>query len=224
MIGTATSNGQPVALTRKRSTFGRDGLNLMALKDMTEGEATSPDRFFDIANQFGFTFNWAYAAAATTAYFSSGPPPGRAPRPRPPAARRSAPASTSGAASSTEWEHPHGDAVPDGLLLNWNNQSAPGFMHGDDDPYGSVHRVELFDSSRDGSRSPNDVSVMNRAATEDARSPVWPVVSQVLHGGAAPNPLAAQVVTLLDDWVAPRRAGARRRQQRPVRRRRARRS
>ena len=38
MIGTATSNGRPVALTRKRSTFGRDGLNLAALKDMTEGE------------------------------------------------------------------------------------------------------------------------------------------------------------------------------------------
>ena len=38
VIGTATSNGRPVALTRKRSTFGRDGLNLMALKDMTDGQ------------------------------------------------------------------------------------------------------------------------------------------------------------------------------------------
>ena len=34
---------------------------------------------------------------------------------------------------------------PGGLLLNWNNRSAPGFMHGDDEPYGSVQRVELFD-------------------------------------------------------------------------------
>ena len=42
-------------------------------------------------------------------------------------------------------EHPHGVGGPDGLLLNWNNQSAPGFMHGDDEPYGSVQRVELFD-------------------------------------------------------------------------------
>ena len=42
---------------------------------------------------------------------------------------------------------------------------------------------------------------MNRAATEDVRSPVWPVVSQVLHGGPAPNPLDAQVVDVLDDWV-----------------------
>ncbi|MCB1845056.1 MAG: penicillin acylase family protein, partial [Halioglobus sp.] len=58
MIGTATSNGTPVALTRKRSTFGRDGLNLAGLKDMTEGDATTPERFWEAANKFGFTFNW----------------------------------------------------------------------------------------------------------------------------------------------------------------------
>jgi Arc/MetJ family transcription regulator len=33
------------------------------------------------------------------------------------------------------------------------------------------------------------------------RAPVWPVVSQVLHTGAAPNALDAQVVALLDEWV-----------------------
>ena len=42
-------------------------------------------------------------------------------------------------------EHPHDVGGPGGLLLNWNNRSAPGFMHGDDEPYGSVQRVELFD-------------------------------------------------------------------------------
>jgi hypothetical protein len=30
---------------------------------------------------------------------------------------------------------------------------------------------------------------------------VWPVVSEVLHGGPAPSPLAANVVAVLDDWV-----------------------
>ena len=68
-------------------------------------------------------------------------------------------------------------------------------MHGDDDPYGSVHRVELFDQFPHRVTLANDVSVMNRAATEDVRSPVWPVVSQVLHGGPAPSPLAARLVT-----------------------------
>ena len=90
---------------------------------------------------------------------------------------------------------------PGGLLLNWNNKSAPGFMHGDDEAFGSVHRVELFDKFPKRVRLPDVVSVMNRAATEDVRSPAWPVVSRVLHGGAAPNARAAQVVSLLDDWV-----------------------
>ena len=60
-------------------------------------------------------------------------------------------------------------------------------MHGDDTPFGSVHRVELFDKFPAKVTLADDVSVMNRAATEDVRSLVWPVVSQVLRGGAAPN-------------------------------------
>ena len=42
---------------------------------------------------------------------------------------------------------------------------------------------------------------MNRAATEDVRSLVWPVVSRVLRPGPAPSARAAAVVALLDDWV-----------------------
>ena len=201
VIGTATSNGQPVALARQRSTFGRDGLNLGALKDLTENKATTPEKFWQTANQFGFTFNWAYASHSATAYFSSGLLPRRAP-----GLDRRLPTLGTGAYDwrgfLTQDEHPHAAAGPGGLLLNWNNQSAPGFMHGDDDPYGSVHRVELFDKYPRRVTLADDVSVMNRAATEDVRSPVWPVISKVLHGGPAPSPLAAQTVAVLDDWVA----------------------
>ena len=42
---------------------------------------------------------------------------------------------------------------------------------------------------------------MNRAATQDVRSPVWPVVSRVLHMSTAPSPRDQQVVDILDDWV-----------------------
>jgi acyl-homoserine lactone acylase PvdQ len=201
MIGTATSNGQPVALTRQRSTFAKDGLNLGALKDMTEGKATTPDRFFRVANQFGFTFNWGYANRTNTAYFSSGLLPKRAP-----GLDRRLPTAGTGEYEWRGfldwWQHPHSSAGPNGLLLNWNNQSAPGFMHGDDAPFGSVHRVELFDKYPAKVKLAEDVSIMNRAATEDARDIVWPVVSQVLRGGPAPSPLAQSVVALLDDWTA----------------------
>jgi acyl-homoserine lactone acylase PvdQ len=201
MIGTATSNGRPIALTRKRSTFGRDGLNLAGLKDMTEGDATTPDKFWEAANKFGFTFNWGYMSRSNVAYFSSGRLPVRAP-----GLDRRLPTSGTG---EYEWqgfleqaEHPHAAEGPSGRLLNWNNQSAPGFMHGDGTPYGSVHRVELFDQFPDQVDLAGVVGVMNRSATEDVRSPAWAVVSEVLRGGDAPNALAGEVVDLLDAWVA----------------------
>jgi hypothetical protein len=200
VFATATIDGQPYALSRKRSTFGRDGLNLAALKDMTEGEATSPRRFRGIANKFGFTFNWAYASRKYTSFFSSG----RLPR-RPRGLDRRLPTLGDG---RYEWqgflserEHPHDTTGPQGLLLNWNNRSAPGFMHGDNEPFGSVHRVELFDQWPWRALLTDNVGIMNRAATEDVRSPVWPVVRRVLSTGPAPSARDQQVVEILDGWV-----------------------
>ena len=201
VFATATIDGEPYALSRRRSTFGRDGLNLAALKDMTEGDASTPKRFWRSANKFGFTFHWAYTSRRKNAYFTSG----RLPE-RPPGLDRRLPTIGTG---EYEWigylsqaEHPHAVRGPRGLLLNWNNRSAPGFMHGDDEPYGSVHRVELFDRFPRKSRITDVVGIMNRAATEDTHSPVWPVVSDVLATGPAPTPRDQQVVDLLDDWVS----------------------
>ena len=200
VIGTATVRGRPYALARKRSTFGRDALNLAALKDMTEGKASTPRRFWRAANQFGFTFNWAYASRRGTANFSSGLLPER-----PRGLDRRLPTLGTG---RYEWrgylsqrEHPHAVSGPGGLLLNWNNRSAPGFMHGDDEPYGSVQRVELFDRYPRRVTLQKNTGVMNRAATEDVRSPVWPVISSVLRTGRAPNQRAQEVVDILDGWV-----------------------
>jgi acyl-homoserine lactone acylase PvdQ len=200
VFATATVDGKPFALSRERSTFGRDGLNLAALHDMTGGKASTPKRFWKTANKFGFTFNWAYTSRNKTSYFTSGLLPKRAR-----GLDRRLPTLGTG---KYEWkgflrrnQHPHAVGGPKGLLLNWNNQSAPGFMHGDDEPYGSVQRVELFDQWPHRARITDNVGIMNRAASEDVRSPVWPLVSQVLHGGAAPNARDQQVVDLLDDWV-----------------------
>jgi acyl-homoserine lactone acylase PvdQ len=200
VFATATIGGKPYALSRKRSTFDRDSLNLVALRDMTDGVATSPKKFWQVANEFGFTFNWAYVSRKATAYFSSGLLPRR-----PAGLDRRLPTLGDG---NHEWtgflsqgEHPHQKSGPGGLLLNWNNKSAPGFMHGDDEPFGSVQHVELFDKFPKRVRITDNVGIMNRAATEDDRSLVWPVVSQVLRSGPAPNARDQQVVDLLDDWA-----------------------
>jgi hypothetical protein len=201
MLGTATVNGKPIALTRKRSTFGRDALNLAGLKDMTEGDASTPEAFYKSANKFGFTFNWGYVSRSNTAFFSSGFLPERAP-----GLDRVLPTNGNG---DYEWQgflgqaaHPQSIGGPSERLLNWNNQSAPGFMHGDGTPYGSIHRVQLFDQWPDRVDLAGVVGIMNRSATEDERSPAWPVVSEVLGGSEAPSQLAEEVVALLDAWVA----------------------
>lgn len=200
VVGTATSNGEFIALTSKRSTFGFDSLNLGAPRDMTEGDADTAENFFTAAHKFGFTFNWGYANREGIAYFASGRLPVRAE-----GLDRRLPTLGTG---EYEWqgflerdEHPHADGSPTGRLLNWNNQSAPGFMHGDDEQYGSVHRVEAFDQWPEMSKLTDVVGVMNRSATEDVRSTVWPVISSVLAEGQAPSELAAEVVAILDEWV-----------------------
>jgi acyl-homoserine lactone acylase PvdQ len=201
LVAPATDDAKPYALSREPSTFGRDALNLGALKGMTEGDASTPKKFWKTANKFGFTFNWAYTSRGKTAYFTSGRLPERSR-----GLDRRLPTLGTG---KYEWkgflsrnEHPHAVGGPNGLLLNWNNQSAPGFMHGDDEPYGSVHRVELFDQWPRKAKITDNVGIMNRAATEDVRSPVWPIVSRVLASGPAPNARDQAVVDLLDDWVS----------------------
>jgi acyl-homoserine lactone acylase PvdQ len=200
VIGTATSDGRPIALTRQRSTFGRDGLNLVALKRMTEGAAATPEDFYDTANEFGFTFNWGWIGRQETAYFSSGRLPERAA-----GLDRRLPVLGTG---DYEWqgyldqdEHPHGDSHSSARLLNWNNQSAPGFMHGDGTSFGSIHRVETFDQWPDPVDLAGVVGVMNRSATEFPDSQVWPVVSEVLSGSDAPSEPAQAAVDHLDAWV-----------------------
>ncbi len=201
--GTATVRGRPYAITLQRSTYAEDALGLAALRDMTLGRARRPTGFFRAANQFGFTFNWAYANREQTAYFSSG---------RLPTRRRGTnkllPTLGSGRFDWTGFlprlEHPNATGGPDGLMLNWNNKPAPGWQTGDDNhTYGSVHRVEMFDGWPRRADIAAVASIMNRAATEDLRATrVWPVIAAVLDGGAAPDALTAQAAALVTAWGA----------------------
>ncbi len=201
VIGTATVRGQPFALARKRSTYGQDVLSLGALKAMTEGRASTPQRFWKFANRFGFTFNWGYVSRKTTSFFSSGLLPVRARG----LDRRLPTLGTGG----YEWRgflpelaHPHDTGGPRSLLLNWNNKAAPGWMHGDDQHLGSVQHVELFGPWPTRPRINDVVGVMNKAATQDALGVlVWPVIRAMLRRGNAPSASTANAVALVDDWV-----------------------
>ncbi len=205
VIGTATVHGWPYALTRKRSTYGQDVLSLAALKDMTEGRATTPQKFWKYANRFGFTFNWAYVNRTSTSFFSSGKLPVRAP-----GLDRMLPTLGTG---GYEWRgflpelaHPHDVGGPNNLLLNWNNKAAPGWMHGDDGHLGMVQHVQLFGPFPKHPRINDVVGVMNKAATQDVMGvEVWPVIRAMLRRGKAPDAQTAKAVALIEAWT---RAGS----------------
>ena len=145
VFGRARVGGKAYAVVRARSTYGRDIASIAALRDMTLDRARTIDGFFRSVNQFEFTFNWAYTSHRQRGVLLVRAHPARR-------ARRERAASAAGhRALRLEGlparcaSHPQAVNPPGGLLLNWNNKPAPGWLPGDDvHSYGSVHRVELF--------------------------------------------------------------------------------
>ena len=187
VFGTATVDGKPFALSRQRSTFGRDGLNLGALKDMTEGTASTPREVLARPPTSSASRSTGRTRRATsTAYFASGLLPKRARGPRP-------------AAADARHRRVRVAGLPLGAPSTRTTSSGPGRPAAQlEQPVGAgLHArrrrartarctaSSMFDQfPRAGRSSRDNVGIMNRAATEDVRSPVWPVVSRVLRTGA----------------------------------------
>ena len=201
--GTVTVHGRPYAVALDRSTRGDEPGGELALSDLDSDRVHSPQEFFRAVNQFGTTFNWPYIDSRQIAYFSSGRLPIMAPGTDP-----SLPALGTGKYDWRGWlglnAHPHMIAPRSDTLTNWNNKPAPGWGAASDNyGYGSVHRVQLYRGFTTGMHENNDVSIMNRAATEDLRAiEVWPIIRRVLDGGRPPSRLAAQAADLIDRWRA----------------------
>ena len=201
--GTVTVHGRPYAVALDRSTRGDEPTGEIALSDLDSNRVHSPQEFFQAINHFGTTFNWPYIDSHQIAYFSSGRLPIMAPGTDP-----SLPALGTGKYDWRGWlglnAHPHMIAPRSDILTNWNNKPAPGWGAASDNyGYGSVHRVQLYRGFTHGMHENNDVSIMNRAATEDLRAiAVWPIIRRVLNGGSPPSGLAAQAATLIDHWRA----------------------
>jgi hypothetical protein len=201
--GTVTVHGRPYAVALDRSTRGYEPSGELALSDLDSGRVHNPQQFFRAVNQFGTTFNWPYIDSRHIAYFSSGRLPIMAPGTDP-----SLPALGTGRYDWRGWlplgAHPHLIDPGSDTLTNWNNKPAPGWGAASDNyNYGSVHRVELYRGFTTGMHENNDVSIMNRAATEDLRTiVVWPIIRRVLAGGPPPTPLAGVAAHLIDLWAA----------------------
>lgn len=202
--GTVTVHGQPYAIAKERSTYGREPAGELAFSDLNSNRVHSARQFFRAANELGTTFNWPYIDNKHIAYFSSGR--------LPILARGTDPSLPTLGTGAYDWrgilslnQHPHEIAPRSDLFLNWNNKPARDWGAASDNyAYGSVHRVQLYTGFRHGMRESDDVSIMNRAATQDLRAvKIWPVIAKVLASpGPAPSALAQQAANLVSAWAA----------------------
>jgi acyl-homoserine lactone acylase PvdQ len=220
VIGYATVNGKKVAISRQRSSYGKDTLDLLFNRRLSNGQVHSAKSFFHAASLTPQTFNSFYLDKKHTAMFSSGLLPKRA--------KGTDPSLPTWGTGQYEWHgfispkrHIHGknptDTPVKGTMVNWNNISAHGFGAADDSwgGNGSAARVDMLNQelrkqkNKHGKWSLSDVtSAMNAAATQDVRAVLTvPLLSKLLKGSNAPNQQAAQMLVRLKQW---RKAGGNR--------------
>ena len=196
--------GRRVAISSKRSSYGRDTLDQLPFQDITQGRVRTPQEFTRAFLRTPQTFNAFYADDRHIAEVTTGRLPLRAGDVDP-----GLPTNGDG---NHEWrgflaasKHPQQIDPSSGVIVNWNNKVARGFQAADNQwSDGISHRVDLL--NRDlGDKSKNSltsvVAAMNAAATQDLRAiDVVPALSTALRGAAAPSPRAAQMLSLLRTW------------------------
>lgn len=206
VVGYATVDGERVAVSRRRASYGRDTLDQLLFRDLTLGKVENVQDFFRAANQTPQTFNSFYIDDKDIGLFNSGGVPIR-----PPDVDPGLPIDGRG---DYEWRgtigfnrHPRGVNPPNGEIINWNNRASAGYQAADDSwSLGSIQRVELLTdnlSDSDAITLGDMTAAMNAAATQDVRViQLEPVLSEVLSSGPAPGPREEEMLAILDDWRA----------------------
>jgi acyl-homoserine lactone acylase PvdQ len=207
VLGYARSGGKRVAISFKRSSYGRDILWEVMFRRMTLNKVTGLKSFYAAAGTSPFTFNVSYADDRNIATYSAGRLPIRA--------KGVDPRLPTKGTGKYEWrgflkpsKHPHGANPASGFLTNWNNKPARDFGSADSEwSYGSIQRVEMLNAGLALHQKHDLATVtgaMNRAATQDLRvvGTVFSGIDKVLHSGPAPTPRDAQMLALLEAWRA----------------------
>jgi acyl-homoserine lactone acylase PvdQ len=208
VIGYATSQGERYAIARKRSSYGRDTLDQLFFRRLSNGQVDSPQSFFKAAAKTPQTFNSFYIDNAHIAAFTSGRLPIRHPKVDP-----GLPTLGTG---QYEWQgflsnagHPQGTDPADGTITNWNQSAVKGFGAADNDfgKNGSVVRGSLLNRMLDRLQRKGKwnlasvTSAMNAAATQDVRAIFTvPLIKRLLKGSAAPNAQTQAMLDVLIGW------------------------
>ncbi|HVI35481.1 MAG TPA: penicillin acylase family protein, partial [Gaiellales bacterium] len=205
VVGYATVNGRRVAISRKRSSYLDDGVDLLLFQKLTRGHVPNAKAFIKAAGISPQTFNTFYADSHDVAQITTGLLPIRAK-----GVDSGLPTDGRGGYEWKGWlpnkDHPHA-VIHSGVLNNWNNKPARGFPGADDQwSYGSIQRVDLLNRNTNA-HAKNTLATltgaMNAAATQDVRTIEFlPVLAQVLKGSAAPSARSQRMLALLEAWRA----------------------
>jgi acyl-homoserine lactone acylase PvdQ len=209
VVGYATAGGKRVALASKRSSYGRDILDQLFFRRLSNGTVRDPKSFFRAAAKTPQTFNSFYMDHRHNAAYLSG----RLPL-RPKGTDPGLPTKGNG---RWEWRgflkkerHPRGVDPRRGTMLNWNENLARGFGAADNSwgRAGNVGRISLLRRNMRLAADENGkwdlaavTSAMNAAATQDVRAIFTvPLLRAVLEGSPPPNAQAGEMLELLRDW------------------------
>ncbi|MGI9557298.1 MAG: penicillin acylase family protein [Solirubrobacterales bacterium] len=211
VVGHATVGGKKVAISSKRSSYGKDVLDQIFFRRLSTGEVHNVKSFYRAASKTPQTFNSFYIDDKNIAMYTSGKLPKR-----PRSVDPGLPAKGNG---KHEWNgflgfkrHPHGKNTKDGVITNWNNNVARGFGAADNQwgRSGNAARVDLLDKNMKRLANKNGkwshhalVAAMNAAATQDVRAiDTVPLLNQLLRDSDAPNEQADRMLQVLRNWKA----------------------
>ena len=205
VVGYATVDGRRVAVSRKRSSYLLDGVDLLLFRRLTRGKVPNARAFIKAAPISPQTFNTFYADSDEVAQVTTGRLPLRAKGvDSGPAHRRPRRLRVEGLSAAKK--HPQA-VLRRGVLNNWNNKPALGFPAADDQwSYGPIGRVDLLNANTNKVKRHTLATLtgaMNAAATQDVRVMTFlPTLAAVLRGGPAPSARSARMLELLEAWRA----------------------
>ena len=213
VVGYGKVKGRTVAISSKRSSYGKDVIDLLFNRRLSNGSINGPKSFYEAASKTPQTFNSFYVDHKNVALYTSGLLPMRD--------KRVDPGLLTKGTGQFEWKgflskkgHPHGKNPKSGLMVNWNNSVAHGFGSADDEwgRAGSVQRTDLLtrmlnrNKIRKGKKKgkltmASVVSAMNAGATQDVRAIFTvPLLAKLLKGSKAPNAQAKRMLNQMVRW------------------------
>ncbi|MGZ6705772.1 MAG: penicillin acylase family protein [Solirubrobacteraceae bacterium] len=206
VLGYAKARGSNklVALSQRRSSYGRETTDQILFGRLTYGEVHNARDFVKAAATTPQTFNSFYASKTESAFFTSG----RLPL-RPKGVNPDLPTDGTG---KYEWKgylaaskHPQVINPSSGYIVNWNNKPAKDFPASDERwSENSLQRVGLLTGELDRRSKQSLATVLasaNAAATEDVRIvELWPTLKAMLARGKAPSARAKKLVAILQAW------------------------